>query len=475
MESSIEVALAVKLRKLFPPSEGKFLSFPLGMGFKYDELDFMKDTASLSAEQLRQSNLFKAQFARTLNVVPQDQVVFAADAGRFLWDDYRSALTRANLAESILTDNEKSQLQEAEAFLTDQIDGIKVNSKAVNAYYEYKELHDEAERIYLDEEITVDNSDDASLKEKWDGYREKELRDIKERAYSEWVNLGYKKDIERYQQLAYRLGQRDPYLYTQSYLEDMNASVETLDFNDSDGTYSTFYSPLNCFEKSQSWSKVTMRRPEITSLIRSAPPELKKFVSRGPLGIESISLEYKKVVILRPWFKPDFLSARYWKLPDSSVVISDGKTPRQGKIPAFITGMIVTRNVEVKRRKGDDSPPPIDLGFLSKHLKFMRKNMIQVPIIAKPKITPTINLPRRSVSTRATISSSPPNKFVKAKYVGTSVATPPVRVPKRTTEANQTEELVSETLQLDGVAIIGFVCRRIAKSPNPDTDLRWVE
>jgi len=487
MESNIEVALAIKLQKLFPATKEKFLGFPMGMGFKYEELNFMEDPGNLTAEQLRQRNLYKAQFARLVNVIPQDKVVLSTDTTRFLWDEYRNVLNNANLAESILTKSEEKQYQEAEDFLTDRIDDTVVYSDAVNKYYQYKEIYDEAERNYLDQKITMENSDDNTLKEKWEAYLEKELRDAKDKALTDWINLGYKNKVERYQEIYNRLGQKDPHRYMQSYLNDLNASNEQLDTNDPVGTYTTFYSPSNCFDTKQSWQRITMLRNEINSLIRSAPRELKRFITNEQLNIESISLEYKKVEVLRSWYYDSLFTSRYWKLPDETTIISDGKIPRGGEIPAFIKSMIVTRNIEVTRKKTVDSPsPPLKFSFWAKNIQALKHNVwiskgAQLspaspnitPILAQSTATPTIVLAGPSLATLGTISSAQPSNYVMAKYVGTSVSTPTLATPIKQEEKKTEEEFVKETLELDGVALIAFVCKRLAKSPNPDKTLKW--
>jgi hypothetical protein len=85
-------------------------------------------------------------------------------------------------------------LKKAEDFLFETIDqdGFQFpsNSQTVNNYYEYKELSEEAERIYLDEKITVESSNDPGLKEDWATYRERELSEYKEKALNDWLKGG---------------------------------------------------------------------------------------------------------------------------------------------------------------------------------------------------------------------------------------------------------------------------------------------
>jgi hypothetical protein len=66
--------------------EDKFLTFPLGLGFPYRYLNFMKDP-SVSGLTLQEHLDNKGDFARLLNIIPNDSVTFSADASRLLWDE----------------------------------------------------------------------------------------------------------------------------------------------------------------------------------------------------------------------------------------------------------------------------------------------------------------------------------------------------------------------------------------------------
>src|SRR2546429_407230 len=100
MESKISLALAAKLRMLFE-REDKFLTFPLGTGFGYRYLNFMKDP-SVSGLTLQEQLNDRGDFARQTNMIPEDHAPFLPDPSRFLWDEVQAVLTASTVAESLL-------------------------------------------------------------------------------------------------------------------------------------------------------------------------------------------------------------------------------------------------------------------------------------------------------------------------------------------------------------------------------------
>jgi len=84
------LALAVKLKKIFE-KEDKFLTFPTGLGFSYDYLEFMGDPYKTSLSAQEQLN-YKGDFSRQMNFIPEDKPSFIPDSSRFLWDELEHIL-----------------------------------------------------------------------------------------------------------------------------------------------------------------------------------------------------------------------------------------------------------------------------------------------------------------------------------------------------------------------------------------------
>jgi hypothetical protein len=450
----------------------------------------MKDP-SVSKLTLQEQLNNKGDFARLLNIIPADSVRFSMDASRFLWDELKNVLNASIFAESALTESENELLDQAIDFLTDEPEvsedefKIPVYSVAVLKYYEYKTIYEEAERTYLGEKITVESTsgqEGQELKRQWDSYREKQLRGIKDKAEQDWRHLGFKKQVEYYQSVEKMLEPKKYLnLYKKNYMDEINLS-EIFDLNGLGiGIHSTFFSPFDAFDPNLPWAKLTLTKEEINTLVKKAPPELKSIFDarQGSDDIESISLEYNNVVIIRSWFKLGFFESKFWNLPDNTVV-SDGNVPRTGKIPAYITSMIVARNVSVTRKKAVEkkemilpivSSVPLEkvkIASQPKEVKLAEVKASQPPNRIKVM---GIKLQVPDVNGIQTEQTEQKKRYVAIKYNGTTIKTPHKAVeepsgnpPRTTPEA----ELVTETYNLDGVVVLAFVCRRVAKSPNPD-------
>jgi hypothetical protein len=366
--ASASLALAVKLKRMFE-EEDRFLTFPVGLGFPEGYFDFVRPPGESELSALELSNN-RADFARQMNLIPEDRPLFSPDGSTFLWSRVRELLRACEFAESALSPSEEQRLAEAIDYLTDdQIDddglAIAVMSPQVRRYYEYKTLYDAADSAYLDEKLSVEfatGPDGDRLRAVWEQKREAELLGARDRAMHDWINLGFKNQVEQHQAVQAALEVRK-YLetYRQAYLNEMAIS-EIGDVAAQGLPYlNTFFSPVDVFDPDQPWASITLTRSEMTGLIGEAPEDLRGIfggVTQSDPALEAISLEYTKMVVIRPWYRPEFFASRYWRMRDDRV-ISDGKVPTQGSLPGFITNVVVARNVElVWRAETRPQAPP---------------------------------------------------------------------------------------------------------------------
>jgi hypothetical protein len=513
MDSIVEVALAAKLLKLFPNTESKFLAIPvIGAAFTLDDLDFLGGEGDLSAEQLREQMARKNQFARLLNDIIADSIEYSSE-DRLLWDEYRDILETAVLAKSALSDAEKRAFEEARNYLFDEKieagEKTQVYSAALVRYYEYKEAYESLERVYLDERMSAEHADTAAEKAAWTDQREPELLSLKDKAMQDWITLGNKDVVEKHQKTIVLLGEKEPAKRISGYLSDFEACREKdLLTNDPVGTYSTFYSPNDALDPRAEWSRVNITKAEMKSLLDGAPPSIKRKVGGNSGGIESLSVEYAKLVVMRPWFNQSVFDSRYWKLPPGDPAVSDGQLPRKGRIPAFITNMIVARKITIERLptvKAGRGGTVSDAKAAMKRFSLLRSAMKhvkqdwRVTVAGQVKATKTtVARKRRPVSVahrapvarratvrdhrkarRATpIAAKIGRAIVRAKMIGTTVRRPHLAVPARKPVVvpkpprPKTQRIVEE-VKLDGVAVLAYVCRRLPKSPNPNDGFDW--
>jgi hypothetical protein len=153
---------------------------------------------------------------------------------------------------------------------------------------------------------------------------------------------------------------RDPQVRRVQLLADLEACNEPdLATQDPHGVHTTIYSPADTFDPEVAWTRLHLTREETSALLDAAPPELKVGVTAAASEIRAVTVEYANVAILRPWFDPAFFAMSSWRLPpDDAAPVSDGKVPRSGRIPAYITSMIVVRRLIVER----EGPSPSEGG-----------------------------------------------------------------------------------------------------------------
>ena len=524
LSSSISLALATKLKRLFETSADKFLSFPTGLAYPTSFFSFMQSGGALSA--VDQEN-YKLEFARFTNRVPTDSVSFPQDTDRMLWDVYARSLADSVFANSTLSPTQHAQLNQAIDFLTDNqtVGGVEVTvpSAALQTYYQYKTIYDDINRQYIDEKLTVEfaASDDEGkrLRETWAAGREQTWLEQLKAAEDNWVNIGQRNTVSYYQSLRADLEpKRFPLQFKTACQSDlMLAELPDLNAGGILGGYVTFFSPNNVFQPQSPWQNLTLSKAEIMSLAAQAPAELSASFGNGQADdtIERLSVEYNKVVLVRPWLKTDFFMARSWKLP-ANEVLSDGNRPTRGLLPAYPSSLIVVRNIRVTRRKTATAAQPLVIPILSKMKmgSFVARYQLP-PIVAKPQpevmLRPQVMLqpgmvrfarpllqqdeasdPAIAADVAAAVLARVPVQQLqmqRATYIRSTIATPvvnelkiakPIKImkpiwagPIKVGTGPAPIPLVEEKFDFDGVVIIAFECTRLPKSPDPDASLPW--
>src|SRR5262249_9444335 len=109
----------------------------------------------------------------------------------------------------------------------------------------------------------------------------------------------------------------------------------------------TGFSPADIF--AQDWPPFTLTKDEIAQLARSVPDELRNIVATGSGAstITSLSFQFRSVALIRPWLNTDVFKARFWKFRDGTPPLSDGGTSPQGSWPAYISAVVLARNIVI--------------------------------------------------------------------------------------------------------------------------------
>jgi hypothetical protein len=464
MESNVERALAAKMLKLFPPTSDTFLAFPMaGAAFTAADLAIFERPGEAAAD-VRLRFHRKAQFSRLMNQVPADALSWSTD-GELLWTQYKRVLDDAEMATSALTAAEQTRLRAARDYLTDTVTTEQgtttVYSPEVTAYYRYKEAAEELERTYLDEKLTAEHSLDGAVRAAWDGGRRQLLEAARAKAAQDWAVLGHKAEVETAQATVTALGAKDPQVRRLALLADYDLCAEPdLNANDPVGVRSTFYSPSDIFSPGATWNTLHLTGSEVQQLLAEAPPELAALNTSAGGDIVSMTVEYTSVTVMRPWFEPSFLAMRSWRLPEG-VVVSDGGNPRRGRIPGYITSLVVARKVTIERSAPAGQGPTstgattalASLGFLRKGLQGLDQQWRVQPLdgparqlaVQAAAVTPPPSSDHLEVS--APDVSALQNAHVSALIARTTVTQLPVQLAPMRLAASAAAQHVARPLE----------------------------
>jgi len=499
MDILAQLALMTKAMLVFDSPE-TFLSFPALMPISYtpDQMNFVNATSS------QQLHIF-SEFSTFTNALPEG-TLFQPSPDHLLWDVYQGLLQNAQVAQGSLTTQQATELQSARAFLTVQDpDGLLVDSPAVVAYKQYQQDWFAATQNYNNGKITASASSDPSVQAQWQNNGEPLARAQVEAAESDWETKGFKAQVEQAQQIEHTYAAQSPQLEWQSWVALCNPTTDFLtDPTTSSSFGPTVFAPYDVFDHG-TWPSFSIAGSEIANLVNQAPPELRNIfgATSGDSSIESLSFEYCSVALSRTWFRPDLFSARFWRLSDPTVQLSDGLVPPHGNWPAYITAVIFARNIVVTT-SGAGQPQPLRTFPLLRH-EILN---IEAQPIAKP--TPILLRPRVAVAPQAVVTSQPMSKstavrvapvaqprFVAPIESATSVAgqagvssaqfqaEPAVaispalraRLSAATFSGRNAQTTVPPPTETQSsgneISVLAFICKRLPKCPDPDSTLNW--
>ena len=518
MDTLTQLALMTKAKLVFETPD-TFLSFPALTPLSYtpDQLDFSK----LAGQE---TPVFP-EFCQLANAMPQG-VLYPPALGSFLWEPYGYVLQNAVLAQSALTAQEEADLQQADAFLYTQApDGTRTASPALVAYNQYQQAWLQAVQTYASAKSTAQASTDPSVQAQWQNVDEPQLRGQVQAAEDAWNAQGFRAQVEKAQAVEQACAAKSPALQWETWRSGFNPDLDVQTWPGTGVSYAlTAYSPFDVLAQ-PAWPLFTLTSSEIEQIASEAPPELKNiFDSSGdPVSPGTLSFEFCSVTLNRPWFHPEVFSARFWRLPDPSVQLSDGMTPPQGQCPAYISGLVFARNIVVTSATGPGpaSPTPLPAFPVFILRPTILPGPLPRPIIERPIIEPRVLQPlpppgvlreptevaaeiadaragQPAAAVRPDVTALPAATALTAGTIQRAGIAPQSRPAE---SATLTQSLVAQ-LNLGGfptavpvlppgegpggpppagdppepagtVSILAFICKPLPKCPDPDLALNW--
>ena len=285
-----------------------------------------------------------------------------------------------------------------------------------DVYNRYRQAYEQARAEYVKTKLKEEEKADSNPLE-WQA-QEPGLRARVAAAYSDWLAKGGKSVFEEANAAIDQLQGRSPLLAWRQWKEEFRLAQRT----DPDGEdfWLTPLQPASIRESGDTgpWTRFTITYPVASG--NDSPDGVEELVSRregrrpSPPVIH-FSGELMRGEIIRPWLNPGLFRSPFWRWTTNREPLSDGQTPPRGTLVAYPTAVVLARDLEIqvlpKPRKGEEQDAEAE----------------------KPAPPP---------------GTPPPNHGT-----GTDDG--------------------CNSLRFDGVQIIGFICRLLPRSPDPNPALTW--
>ena len=516
MDSTLSLAVMMKAKIVFERGSD-FLCFPLTpISYVPSDLSFLFDAAP-SAVDL--TNL--SAFSTLVNMIPDD-LMWPPSQARMLWDAYADVLHNADLAQSTRTADEQQQYDAANAVLyTANADGTRTGSPMLQAYDQYRDAYIVAEQNYATAKNTAETSTDPAVKNQW-ATQGPVLQQAVDDANNAWSEKGYKSQIEDAQGVAARLGAKSPEIEWQQWTAQFDPNINALTDAAGQSFYPSAPSPANVFEEGAVWQQFTLLGDEADDLVKLAPADLRSRLAPQSLdvAVQKVSFEFTSVVLKRAWFDAQIFDRRFWRFRDGHSV-SDGQSLANGNCPAYVVAVVLARNVQVELATDPVRNAPLmsyfaagkqlDLGFLALQPAPQPApaagTMHAMHVVADAPITLAVSshpvtavaLAER-ISTNSAAAIRPAMRPMLAR-VGTSGSAelvsrpvafnrafatiadarrtrrwmPPIEVPPTTGNSSPPPSVPppSTAPDVSTMFVLGFLCRHVPPTPNPDPTLTW--
>lgn len=499
IDATLVLGLASKAAQVFAEPK-TYLSFPLApIGIERARLQaLVDDPMSPEGQQAL------AEFSLLVNEVPEGPL-WQPDGDR-LWEIYGDVLAGAELAEQTRTAAEEADYQRAYQLLYQtKSDGTVADSPIVVAYQQYRDAYLAAAQEYNNRKGQGEITPETRVREQW-AKDEPVLRERVAHAEQDWAVAGRRAEVEDARRILREIGSRSPLMVWAGYRKLFDPDLPEIFFRtapDNSIYLPTAYLPSDVVNSA--WPTITVTRLELAALAASAPEALRSRLSGGgqDTGVDLISFEYSSVTVQRPWFAPEVFASRAWRFYEPNRLLSDGGTPPAGECTAYVSGLVMARNITLRGRSTVKATTA--LGFLPV------KRAIRQTSIARPYSTEAAKA--RAEARRAVVSRAAKTRRATAATRVDAEVTPeprarlrlglplvaavgrearfnqPVpaasRVPLITRVASMRPKILirpdwqpqssgtTTTSASAEVYIIAFICRLLPKSPNPDSSLIW--
>lgn len=505
MDSTALLALCTKAKLVFE-GMGSFLSFPTLSPEDFDagSLDFTGPSPDVTT---------LSDFSRLSNMIPNGSFFPPSDPA-YLWDAYSDVLSTAILAQGSSTPGQAEASDRAEALLyVRNPDGSVKYSATYRDYLAYRDAYDRAELAYKFTQAEEQSSPDPAVRQRWTSEDEPMLRAVVDQAEADWDSAGSRAAVESALEAIRSYAALAPSINWRKWSDDFIPDLDLLTDPNNNTFAPTGFAPSDATVQGE-WPKLQLSAAEISLLVAQAPADLKAALGdgSGDSNLSLLSFEYRYVTLTRPWFHPEAFAARFWKLPPGTPDLSDGGTPPLGSCPAYVTAVVLVRNVSeqtIPPASVSPSAPAHPTGsgsvwpWPNRHRPLPDEHLEAVPVG-----TPTHDHPEAVEVQPPALASVPELTLQNPAFAdGRGTIEPAGRVSGATGGSHLSALSVQGMTRLsfllnqiggqnfsstishaphegfnsptttstpDGkVSILAYICRSVPKCPNPDPSFSW--
>lgn len=293
-----------------------------------------------------------ADLARILNLIPAPAPRFSSDM-RLLWNVYDTVLRDAVVAADPPDEAERAARERARSvlYVHPAPDAPVEASARLLAYDTHRSRYTSAELALNSLLMSIAH---AASPQEADRLRLQQpmLERAAQQALDDWHGMGFKREVEEAKAVLSNSDGGGNLLAWRDWRDDFQRARRT---DPEDGEYyETRLFPDDPATEAN-WTRVSLHAGELAALTATAPTDpLADLTAGAPtFDVELLSIEVARVDIIRSWWDPMLVRSRFWRWRDPGrAALSDGLHPPTGDLPAYVTGLVLGRNLTLSLSPG---------------------------------------------------------------------------------------------------------------------------
>lgn len=351
-----------------------------GIPFQPEDLQFaVKGINGKDADETALLVRNAAEFSRIANSIPSSNVIGGTfeQNGKLLWDIYNEVLRFSKVKKDSISAEEEEKVKKLRAklvvkkkvkdIITDEEKEVTEDSPLMKLYNEKMAAYINAVSTYNNKRLSALNSDSKLAVQDFTLNADMYRMQVKA-AMNDWVNNGYKEDVEKIGAYIKQVSQRSMSMLKAELQDRLQQGEMTDAISGSKFCMSSLY-PGNFINTDKGWtefsftskSKDTYNKDAHSSTSGNSGLNFGLWRVGGDGGhtkdtldksLDSNDFEIKfkitQATIGRGWFDAGFLTNGLWDWDKDFGMLSDGEPVPTGKLIAYPTTAVFIKDIEIK-------------------------------------------------------------------------------------------------------------------------------